>query len=131
MRINFHSLVLAPAVLAAAFFAAQPVHAASVYRVHVPFDFVASGKNMPAGDYTIRQGAETHAVQFEGKNSSMLWIVGPGTANPGERRVILTFDKIGNSHMLRTLQVGPVITVRLDKKYANALVEEERIQAGE
>ena len=131
MRFNLHSLVLAPAVLAAAAFTAQPALAAPTYQVHVPFDFVASGKTLPAGDYMLRPGELAHTVQLQGESRSLSWIMGPGTPNPNDRKVILTFDKIGENHMLRTLQVGPRITNRIDKKYANSLAAEVQIKAGE
>lgn len=131
MRFNLHSLVLAPAVLAAAAFTVQPALAAPTYQVHVPFDFVASGKTLPAGDYMVRQGQNLHTVALQGKASTMSWFVGPGSPNPVDQRVVLTFDKIGQNHMLRTVQLGPMVTNRLDKKYANSLATEEQIMAGE
>lgn len=131
MRINVPRIMLAPAVLAAAFFTAQPVLAAPTYRVHVPFDFVVSGKTLPAGDYMVRPDNLSQNVALEGKSVAMTWILGPGDPKPSDRRVILTFDKIGDDHMLRTVQVGPMITSRIDKKYAKSLAAEEQIKAGE
>lgn len=131
MRFNLHTLVLALAVLAAAAFTVQPALAATMYRVHVPFQFVASGKTLPAGDYMIRPGVLPNTVRLEGQSAAMSWIMGPGSPNPNDRSVILTFDRIGDHHMLRTVQVGPMITNRLDKKYANSLAAEEQIEAGE
>jgi hypothetical protein len=131
MRINLPSLFLAPAILAAAAFTAQPALAASTYKVHVPFDFVASGKSFPAGDYMLRENEHSFAVALEGKKGTLLWLLGPGTANPNGHQVVLTFDRIGENHMLRTVQVGTMVTNRLDKKYANSLAIEERINAGE
>jgi len=131
MRINLHSLVLAPAILAATVFSAQPALAATTYQVHVPFEFVASGKTLPAGDYMVRQTDRSHTVALEGHSAALLWLLGPGEPNPKDNRVILTFDRIGENHRLRTVQVGPMITNRLDKKYANSLAAEEQIKSGE
>jgi hypothetical protein len=131
MRINLYSLVLAPAVLAAAAFTAQPAQAATTYQVHVPFNFVASGKTLPAGDYVIRKGDRSYTVALENTNVGLSWMLGPGDPKPTDQRVILTFDKVGERHMLRTVQVGSMITPRLDKKFANSLAVEEQITGGE
>ena len=131
MRINLHSLVLAPAVLAAAAFIALPASAASIYRVHVPFDFVASGTTLPAGDYVVRPNPLGSNVQLLGKSSAMFLLLGPGTSDPRDARTILTFDKIGQNHLLRTVQAGGMITNRLDQKYGKSLAAEEQITGGE
>jgi hypothetical protein len=131
MRINLYSVVLAPALLAAAAFTAKPVLAAATYRVQVPFQFVANGKTLPAGEYFVREGDRPDAVMLEGKSIAMTWLISPGTPNPNDTHVILTFDNIGEDHMLRTVQVGPMITGRIDKKYANSLAAEVKIRAGE
>lgn len=129
MRISFQSLVLASAVLAAAAFTAQPVMAAGTATAHIPFDFVASGKSMPAGDYAVREGSYGHTVKLENSATGLVWTIGPGTPNPSDRRVILTFDRVGQQHVLRTVQYGPMITSRLDKKYKAS--EAEQITAGQ
>jgi hypothetical protein len=130
MRINLYSVVLAPALLVATAFTAMPALAASTYRVQVPFEFVANGKTLPAGEYFVHQGDRSYAVSLEGKSHSMTWILTPGT-NPNDRNVVLTFDTIGENHMLRSVQVGPMVTNRIDKKYANSLAAEVQIKAGE
>jgi len=131
VRINLYSVVLAPALLAAAALTAKPALAAATYRVQVPFQFVADGKTLPAGEYFVREGDRSYAVMLEGKSIRMSWLLSPATPNPNDRNVILTFDKVGENHMLRTVQMGPMITNRIDKKYANSLAAEVQIKAGE
>lgn len=131
MRFYFGSLVLAPAVLAAATFTALPALAATTYQAHIPFDFVVSGKTFPAGDYMVREGEHVHTVALQGSSLALSWILGPGDPNPGDGRVVLTFDRIGQNHMLRSVQVGPMITNRLDRKYAHSLAVEEQITSGQ
>lgn len=131
MRIKFLSLVLAPAALAAAILTVQPALADSTYTVHVPFNFVVAGKTLPAGDYTVRRGDRAESVTLAGHNNAMIWGAGPGSPNPSDHRVVLTFDRIGASHMLRTVQFGSVITSRIDSRYAHSLAAEEQIAAGE
>jgi hypothetical protein len=130
MRINLPTMILAPAVLAAVAFTALPVLANSNSTVRIPFDFMVGNKTLPAGDYLVRQGDHTNFVALQGKNGTMEWLVGPGKPNPGDERVVLTFDTIGQEHMLRTVQYGPMVTKRLDGKYANSLAAEERITGG-
>jgi len=131
MRINLYSMFLAPAVLAAAAFTAQPAMAATSYKIEVPFDFVVAGKTMPAGEYRLRQETGLATVAFEGSSTFYRWIAGPGVDNPADQRAILTFDNIGASHVLRTVQAGNRITGRLDTKYAHSRAAEEQIAGGE
>ena len=131
MRINLPSLFLAPAVLAAAAFTSQPAFAAGAATAHIPFDFVASGKALPAGDYMVHPGSISNTVALENPNLAMVWILGPGSPNPSDHRIVLTFDRVGQKHVLRTVQYGPMITNRLDKKYLKQVTESEQIEAGE
>jgi len=128
MRIAVHALFLAPAVLAAAALVVQPAMAAS--RVNVPFNFIAAGQNCPAGSYLVTQDNNGATIKLEGPAHSFAWIATPGDPSPTDRRVILTFDEVGSTHMLRSVQYGAMITNRLDKKLKKAIPVPERAVAG-
>lgn len=130
MRINIlHSLFLAPAMLVAAALTAQPALAAS--RVNVPFDFVAAGTACPAGVYTVAQDNTGTTVRLIGPTHSFVWIAGPGVPSPTDERAILTFDRAGSLHMLRSVQYGAFITGRLDKKLREAIPVPEQAVSGQ
>jgi hypothetical protein len=55
-------------------------------------------------------------VKLQGKNSSQIfiWTVNPADKNTGG--VSLKFDEQGQTHVLRTIQYGYLITGQLDRK---------------
>jgi len=125
MRINLRNTILAPAVLAAASFAAISAHAEATLKV--PFSFTAAGKALPAGDYVVSKDAKSNLVTLRGKNggSSFTWVTGPGDADA--KKVTLRFDAVGATHELRTVQYGSSITGRLDKTKHNEHVPVETV----
>jgi hypothetical protein len=115
MRISIRSIILAPAVLAVASFAAISAHAEATLKV--PFSFTAAGKQCPAGDYIVSKDAKSSLVRLRSKESSrsFTWVVGPGDASPTSTAVTLRFSEKGSDHELRSVQYGSSITSRLDK----------------
>jgi len=113
---SIFKFVLAPAVLAAAALATTSASAATT--VKVPFSFTAGDKICPAGEYTVIHDDTTSFVTLKRRGSSdtFTYVVGPGVPYPNARKVALTFDDLGNTHVLRTIQYGSVVTSRLDKK---------------
>ncbi len=124
MRFTFGKLVLAPAVLATVALAST---AAKASTVNVPFSFAAAGHVWPAGVYTVQKDLLGGMVTLKSNNSGLSFtsLLGPGEPGPNDSRVILEFDQFGSSHALRTIQCGPQITSRLDRKMVNS----ERIRA--
>ena len=124
MRFTFGKLVLAPAVLATVALAST---AAKASTVNVPFSFAAAGHVWPAGVYTVQKDLLGGMVTLKSNNSGLSFtsLLGPGEPGPNDSRVILEFDQFGSSHALRTIQYGPQITSRLDRKMVNS----ERIRA--
>jgi hypothetical protein len=116
MRNTLRTLFLAPAVLAVATFATTSAHAEATLKV--PFSFTAGGKDCPAGDYTVSKDTKSNLVTLRSKESarSFTWVVGPGDPAPTATSVTLRFNDTGSAHELRTVQYGPEITSRLDKK---------------
>lgn len=116
MRSILSKLVLAPVILAAAALASNTAMAEST--VNVPFSFKAAGKVWPAGLYTVQKGDFGNMVTLISKESSLSFtsLIGPGEPDPNESKVTLKFDEIGAGHALRSIQYGPQITSRLDKR---------------
>ena len=113
--------VLAPAVLAAAALTANSAMAETTLKV--PFDFTAAGKVCPAGYYTVHKDADFVTLHRQGSSESFTFVIGPGSTDPFDTKVALKFDEIGKTHVLQSIQYGPVITARLDKK---SLIDAER-----
>ncbi len=115
MRLSLRSLVLAPALLAAAALTPQPASAAVL---HVPFAFTASGHSLPAGDYSVQRDSRGNYVTLvspDGKHS-FNWIIGPGEPKPGDTGVVMRFDPSDSGYTLRSIQYNAAITAVLDKK---------------
>jgi hypothetical protein len=112
MRTMIRSVVLATASLCAtaAFAANQAV-------VNIPFNFVSQGHAFPAGKY-IATLDSTHSIlalnNATDTRVSARWVAGPADYNPNDEKLTLKFDDLGNSRTLRTVQLGPRITSRLD-----------------
>jgi hypothetical protein len=115
MKSIYSKFVLAPAMLAAAALVASPAIAATV---KVPFSFTANGKNLPAGDYSVQHGQNDNFVTLKhiGSSEVLTYIVGPGADTPNDTKVALNFDRVGSAHLLQSIQYGPRMTSRLDKK---------------
>jgi hypothetical protein len=116
MNLNLRSLVLAPAILAAAALATNVAVAETTLKV--PFNFSVAGKTMPAGFYTVHRDSTGNIVSLRGRDAqhSFNWILAPGEPAPNDSRIVLRFDTDGQSHELRSIQYGPAITSRIDKK---------------
>ena len=116
MQSIFSRFVLAPAALAAFALAANAAMAETTLKV--PFDFTAGGKACPAGYYTVNHDDTGSFVTLAHKGSSEVftYVVGPGSADPTDSKVSLKFDKLGESHVLQSIQYGALMTSRLDKK---------------
>ena len=72
-------------------------------KTHVPFDFVVSGVQMPAGDYVIENvndSPEIVSIRSRDSRRSVyaITIAAADSGNGGE--TIVTFDKIGGRYML-------------------------------
>jgi len=116
MRSILGKLFLAPVVLAAVAFTATTAKADAT--VKVPFSFTVAGKSCPAGLYTVKHDITRSMVTLTSKNSpqAFTWVLGPGDAAPTTTAVILKFNEEGETHTLRSVQYGSLITSRLDKK---------------
>jgi len=116
MQFKLSSLVLASAALAAVALATVPAVAETSATLNVPFNFTVNGQALPAGEYSVQRDDSGNFIRLQGKDSShsFTW-----TALPGETRsdrVVLKFNGQGQTHVLQSVQYGPLTTTRLDRK---------------
>jgi hypothetical protein len=119
MRISFKTLVLVPAVLAAAVVATNTASAEETLKV--PFNFTVAGKACPAGTYKVDKNAANGVVTLRSveTSKSFSWLLRPGNDAPKDAKVVLKFDEVGLTRTLQSVQFGPLTTSRLDKKELN------------
>jgi hypothetical protein len=110
------NIILAPALVAAAAFAANTASAET--RLKVPFSFNVNGKECPAGVYTVERDHLANLVTLKSQDAmqSFHWVLTPGEPEPNASAVVLKFDEVGETHTLRSVQYGALVTARLDKK---------------
>jgi hypothetical protein len=112
MRVMSRSVILATASLCA-----TAAFAADKAVVNVPFNFESKGESFPAGRYLATLDRDHNVLALSSTTNPGLsahWIAGPADCNPNDEKLILKFDDLGNAHTLRTVQLGPRITSRLD-----------------
>ena len=114
MAFNLRNFVLAPAVLAAAALTTNTAMAEATLKV--PFNFTVAGKNCPAGLYTVQREHNLVILTSRGAQQSFIWALSPGAPAPTASDVTLTFNELGQTHTLRSVQYGPMVTSRLDKQ---------------
>jgi hypothetical protein len=128
MRFTAHSLRSLLPVLAIAALAALTTNSASAQsRMNVPFSFTAGGQNCPAGIYILQASHWGSVVTLSGAGHGLTLLVGPGDPAPDDKRVMLTFDRMGNNFALRTVQYKSQITARLDKKFKERIPAAQQI----
>lgn len=115
MKSTVHTLILASAVIAAVALATTAAKAETTLKV--PFSFTVAGKTLPAGEYSVRKdNGNIVTLRSLEARKSFTWIAGPGEPNPTDNHIVLKFDEAGETHALRSIQYGAVVTSRLDRK---------------
>ena len=119
MRSTIHTVLASAALMAAAVLATNSAMAETTLKV--PFSFTVAGKTCPAGRYTVKENAIGSYVTLTNEDSSRVftWILGPGSSDYEAGNVVLKFDVTGRSHLLRSVQMGPMTTRVLDKNADN------------
>ena len=116
MRLITHKLFLASALVAATF---MSVAAEAQTTLNVPFSFNVGHSLVPAGAYSVeRSGAPWGGfvtLKNLQTNANFTWAVSPGDPAPTDTRIVLKFDEIGQTHLLRSVQYHSMITSRLDE----------------
>ena len=113
MKSNLFSRILASVVLTAAAVTAIPAMAATS-TIKVPFNFTIDGKTCPAGEYSVNLNPMSKLVKLQSLTSpnSFIWPVRDADQNTGS--VVLKFDEQSQTHVLRSIQYGSVVTSQLD-----------------
>lgn len=124
MQSKFPTSILASAILAVAALATIPAVAETTATVKVPFNFTVAGHNLPAGDYSVERDLRGVFVRLQSQQTaqSFVWVASPSSTKTAAAS--LTFDQEGQNYTLRSVQSGPVVTSRLDRKKAS---DSERI----
>lgn len=128
MRFKFPTLILAPAVLAAAALTIQPALAETT-TLNVPFSFSVGNKILPAGPYTVARDGHGNFLRLESPDMSQIftWLALPSATKTG--RVVLRFEQEGQKHRLQSVQYGVMQTPDLEKRIKNSKAVVEEISA--
>ncbi len=97
-------IALIPAALHAQMAIRQPL-----FRVNVPFAFVAGGVHLPAGQYSVYHPGDPYLVVIEkddGRARSMAY-VHPSAINADESSTKLVFNKYGDQYFLSQVWTEP------------------------
>jgi hypothetical protein len=120
MRTILSRFILSSAVIALAALATDSAKAETT--LNVPFSFTFAGKTCPAGHYSVRHDSSGNFVILRNEDLSQtyLWILASGAPDPNDHKIAMRFDSFGETHALRSIQLGSMITPRLDKSSAAA-----------
>jgi hypothetical protein len=70
-------------------------------------------------------------VTLKGVTGTFTWMVKPSDSSPTDERVVLKFDQVGQTYLLRSIQYGQVETFQLDKKAKGLESAQERTLVGQ
>jgi type 1 fimbria pilin len=120
MRSKLHTVLASAALMAAAVLATNSAMAETTLKV--PFSFTVAGKICPAGHYTVKENAIGSYVTLTNEDSSRVftWILLPSAPDYKSGNVVLKFDVAGQTHLLRSVQIGSMTTSVLDKNVGNS-----------
>jgi hypothetical protein len=103
-------------------------------KVHIPFDFVVSGKQLPAGDYRVRRiSKDSQSALFiqseDGRRAAMVFTQA-GSREP--LRAELRFRQYGESYFLSEVSIPGTASVReiprtkSEAKHVRELIEQAK-----
>ena len=112
MRSTLCKFFLVPAIAAVAALAG---HSAQAQTVSVPFAFTAHGQTFPAGTYSVQKDLTSNFVSLRTSDSHnvVTKVLGPGSADQGDNRIVLRFAMAGDDHVLESIQYGSKVTSRM------------------
>ena len=111
--------------------AAASARAAAVMRIHVPFDFVAGGKQLKAGGYTVRRvraDAESALIirSVDGRDAAIVMTNAGGAPAP---RAAMSFRQYGERYFLFEVSIPGTASAReLPKAGAERKAERELVE---
>jgi hypothetical protein len=106
--------------------------------VHIPFDFVVAGKQMPAGDYRVQRvwknSEAALLIQSEdGRNTAMVLT---NASNREPKRAELSFRRSGGSYFLSSVSIPGTAGIRevprskSEEKRVRELIEQAKTTGG-
>lgn len=73
----------------------------------IPFDFMVSGKTLPAGSYTVSPGAIKGTLTIRNNdNRAVVSVIAMEAADKGKGKARLVFRRYGNQHFLARVYDG-------------------------
>ena len=119
MKIGYVRILSAVFALAA-FGAAARAQAVDQLIVNIPYEFVAAGKTLPAGTYTVRRistinNEELSLSSFENRTGVLL--VSSEIVQARDNKPTLTFEQVGDQHFLSKIETAEhIFTIPVSKK---------------
>ena len=76
-------------------------------QVHIPFDFIAAGRKLPAGDYRISEADGNMVLRISGfgRGNNVMLAVRPGSPH-GSTGSSARFEKVGSDRYLSELRMA-------------------------
>jgi hypothetical protein len=106
--------------------------------VHIPFDFVVAGKQMPAGDYRVRRvwkdSEAALIIQSEDGRSTAMVLTNASNREP--KRAELSFRQHGESYYLSSVSIPGTAGIRevprskSEEKRVRELIEQAKTTGG-
>jgi hypothetical protein len=124
-----YARVLSAFFAAAAIAVAARAQAVDQLIVKIPYEFVAAGKTLPAGTYTVRRINdrdinELSLTSFENRTGVLLssTVVEPNS----DDKQVLTFEVVGDQHILSKIETADhVFTLYVPAKSAPVLAKNQ------
>jgi hypothetical protein len=128
MKIGYVRILSAVFALAA-FGAAARAQAADQLVVNIPYEFVAAGKTLPAGTYTVHRisavnSEELSLTSFENRTGVLL--VSSEVVQASEYKPTLTFEQVGDQHFLSKIETAEhIFTIPVSKSSAPVVAKNQ------
>lgn len=138
MKKQIMRALLGITILAATAFTAGAQAGSRRLYVHVPFDFVAGGRQLPAGDYSVRRitaGSET-ALMIQSEDGRNITTVMTNASGREPARAELTFRQQGEDYFLASVSIPGAVSVRevprqkAEGRRTRELIEQARAGGG-
>jgi hypothetical protein len=108
MKRNFFRLVVV-SLFAVGFGAAAQAQEPDRLVVNIPYDFVVSGKTLPAGKYDVKRNSESesHILSISNAENRVYIVTLPVDVNYlGQFRPVVTLRRIGDQNFLTKIQTA-------------------------